>query len=123
MKTIEIVVVDPKENFARLTDFTRRIDAGGDVPEATPHLYFTSMKQLFSAITEKRMEIIRYVAAHEGVNIRQLTQGLGRDYKNVYEDVRDLCEYGLLEKNGKGELSAPYDQIVIRANVREQRAA
>ena len=123
MKTIEISVVDPKEDFARLIGLTRRIDAGEDLPEATQRLYFTSMKQLFSAITEKRMEIIRYVAAHEGVNIRQLTQGLGRDYKNVYEDVRDLCEYGLLEKDDKGGLSAPYDQIVIRANVREQRAA
>ena len=48
---------------------------------------------------------------------------LGRDYKNVYKDVRELCEYGLLEKDEKGEVNAPYDQIVIRADLRDTQAA
>ena len=44
-------------------------------------------------------------------------------YNNVYEDVRDLCDYGLLEKDEHGVLNTPYDQIVIRTNVREVVAA
>lgn len=44
-------------------------------------------------------------------------------YNNVYEDVRDLCDYGLLEKDEHGVLNTPYDQIVIRTNVREAVAA
>jgi len=81
-------------------------------PEATPRLNFTSINQLFFAITEKRLELIRHVASHEGLNIRQLAQALGRGYKNVYEDVSELCEYGLLEKDERGTLRAPYDQLV-----------
>ncbi|MGH8652183.1 MAG: toxin-antitoxin system TumE family protein [Gammaproteobacteria bacterium] len=82
-----------------------------------------SFKQLFSAITEKRMELIRFVAAREGLNTRQLAQALGRDYKNVYKDVRELCSYGLLEKDEKGGVNAPYDEIVIRAGLRDTQAA
>jgi hypothetical protein len=37
--------------------------------------------------TKKRLELIRYVAAYEELNTRQLAQALSRDYKNVYEDV------------------------------------
>jgi predicted transcriptional regulator len=73
--------------------------------------------------TKKRLELIRYVAAHEELNTRQLAQALSRDYKNVYQDVRELGEYGLLEKDKRGILSAPYDQIVIRADLRSVRAA
>jgi predicted transcriptional regulator len=118
MKTIEITVVDPKQDLAQLRALARRIDDGERVPEATPQLKFVSLKQLFSAITEKRLELIRYVAAHAGLNTHQLAQALGRDYKNVYQEVRELCEYGLLVKGKKGDLQAPYDQIVIRADVR-----
>jgi len=40
---------------------------------------------------------------------------LGRDYKNVHTDVTDLEEQHLLDRDGDGKLTAPYDEIVIRA--------
>jgi len=123
MKTIEISVMNPKEDLARVVVLARRIDGGESLPEAVPKLNFASLKQLFSAITEKRMELIRFVAAREGLNTRQLAQALGRDYKSVYKDVRELCEYGLLGKDEKGGVNAPYDQIVIRAGLRDTQAA
>jgi len=123
MKTIEIGVIDPKQDYAELLTLARDIDAGKTMVEAVPRLNFTSLKQLFATITEKRLELIRYVAIHEGLNTHQLARSLGRDYNTVYEDVRDLCDYGLLEKDEYGILNAPYDQIVIRTNVREDVAA
>ncbi|MFO1433254.1 MAG: hypothetical protein U1F76_24665 [Candidatus Competibacteraceae bacterium] len=123
MKTIEIGVIDPKQDYAELLALARDIDAGKTMVEAVPKLNFTSLKQLFATITEKRLELIRHVATHEGLNTRQLSHSLGRDYNDVYEDVRDLCDYGLLEKDEHGVLNAPYDQIVIRTNVREDVAA
>jgi len=44
---------------------------------------------------------------------------LGRDYKNVYTDVQALVELGLIERDERGRLSAPFDEIVIRAELRE----
>jgi len=123
MKTIEIGVITPEADRARALAVARQIDSGTDLPEATARLNFTSIKQLFSAITEKRLELVRHVASHEGLNIRQLAQALERDYKNVYEDVRKLCEYGLLEKDDRGALRAPFDQLVIRADLHQARVA
>ncbi|MHB1735286.1 MAG: HVO_A0114 family putative DNA-binding protein [Acidithiobacillus sp.] len=48
-----------------------------------------------------------------------MARNLGRDYKNVHTDVAHLIDLGLLEKNERGELSAPYDEMVIHAFVRD----
>ena len=87
---------------------------------ATPRISFGSIKDLFAAITEKRLELLRHVAEHpDTLNTRQLAQALGRDYKNVYTDVSQLEELGLIEKGEKGVLSVPYDEIVIHAGLTE----
>ena len=74
---------------------------------------------MFSVITEKRLELLRHVASNEGLNIRQLAQSPGRDYKNVHTDVTELVDLGLLERNDIGTLSAPFDEIVIYAGIRD----
>ena len=48
-----------------------------------------------------------------------LVTALGRDYKNVHTDVQALIELGLLEKDERGGLRAPFDEIVIRAGLRK----
>ncbi len=72
MKTLEIGVMTPQADRARALALARQVDSGADLPEAVSQLNVTSMKQLFSAITEKRLELIRHVANQEGLNIRQL---------------------------------------------------
>jgi predicted transcriptional regulator len=81
-------------------------------------LAFGTLAQLFSAITEKRLALVRHVAGREGLNTRQLSIELGRDYKNVYTDVQALLDLGLIGKDERGRLTAPFDEIVIRAELR-----
>ena len=84
----------------------------------TPRLAFGSIRDLFSTITEKRLELLRHVATHQGeFNTRQLALSLNRDYKNIHTDVSALEELGLLEKDGEGRLSVPFDEIVIHAGL------
>ncbi|MHB8743674.1 MAG: HVO_A0114 family putative DNA-binding protein [Sulfuricaulis sp.] len=124
MKRIEISIGRGlKAALKGFADVARRVERGVTLPPAVPQLRFSSINQLFSAITEKRLELIRHVAEHGGLNTRQLAQVLGRDYKNVHTDVRDLCDYGLLRKDSRGRLTAPYDEIVIRADVRRAKKA
>ena len=118
MNRIEIGVADPKIEQARLLEWAARIDAGETPPEATPALNFSSEKQLQATFTEKRLELLRFVARNEGLSIRQIAQGLDRDYKNVHGDISLLAELGLLEKRDGG-LFAPYDDIVVRYVLRE----
>jgi predicted transcriptional regulator len=116
MNRIEIEVLKPQAALDAFSDTWRSVQAGEPM---TPRLAFGSLRELFSAITEKRLELLRYVAMHEGLNTRQLAQQLERNYKNVYTDVADLVHLGLLEKDNRGGLTAPYDEIVIHTCIRD----
>ena len=117
MKRIEIEIMRSSDALNAVIDTWHKAEAGKHV---TPRLSFGSIKDLFSAITEKRLELLRYVAKQKEVlNTRQLAQALGRDYKNVYTDVSELEKLGLVEKDEKGALTVPYDEIVIHAGLTE----
>ena len=117
MKRIEIEVLKPSDALAAFAETWRHAAARGKA--ATARLVFGSLGALFSAITQKRLELVRYAAAHKGLNTRKLAQALGRNYKNVHTDVAALTELGLLDKDSRGNLSVPFDEIVIRAGIRE----
>ena len=116
MSRIVIEVLKSNSALDAFAETWQQAEAGKNV---TPRLAFGRLRDLFSAITEKRLELIRFVAEHEGLNTRQLAQHLGRDYKNVYTDVKALVELGLLDKDEQGRLAAPFDEIIIRASVRD----
>jgi len=115
MKRIEIEIMRSSDALKAAVDTWHRAEAGRHI---TPRISFGSIKDLFAAITEKRLELLRHVADRQNtLNTRQLAQGLGRDYKNVHTDVSQLQELGLIEKDEKGLLSVPYDEIVIHAGL------
>jgi predicted transcriptional regulator len=53
------------------------------------------------------------------MNIRQLAESLGRDYKNVHCDVTALLDWGLLERDAQGKLVVPYDEVVLHVPLRQ----
>jgi predicted transcriptional regulator len=112
----KIDVMSSQVALGAFADTWHEIEAGG---ETTPKLAFGSRRELFSAITEKRLELLRHFASHEGLNVRQLARSLGRDDKNVHTDVTDLVELGLLDRADDGALLAPYDEILIHAGIRD----
>lgn len=117
MKRLEIEIMHSSDALDAAIDTWHKVEAGESV---TPRLSFGSIRDLFSAITEKRLELLRYVAERQGsMNIRQLAHELARDYKNVHTDVSELEELGLVEKSEDGVLSVPYDEIVIHAGLTE----
>ena len=115
MKHLEIEIMPSSDALNSAMYTWRQAEAGGT---ATPRISFGSIRDLFSAITEKRLELLRYVAQRQNsLNTRQLAQALGRDYKNVHTDISELELPGLIIKGEKGTLSAPYDEIVIHAGL------
>jgi predicted transcriptional regulator len=117
MKKIEIVITTAVQAVNDFKETWRKVEAGEAV---TPILGFGSPAELYSAITDKRLELLRYVAQHEdeALNMRQLAQALSRDYKNVHGDVKALESLGLLERSG-GKLIAPFDEIEIHLGLRK----
>ena len=116
MKRIEIEVLKPEDALKAFSDTWKKTELGNDV---IPRLAFGSLRELFSAITEKRLELLRFIALNEGYNIRQISQALNRDYKNIHTDVTELIRLGSLEKNEDGFLIAPFDEIVIHTTIRD----
>lgn len=116
MKRIEVEVLKSTAALDAFAETWRRVENHENV---TPRLAFASLHDLFSALTEKRLELMRFVAAHEGLNTNQLARELERNYKNVHTDVAALVELGLLEKSDQGTLTAPFDEIVIHAGIRD----
>ena len=115
MKRIEIIITTPEQ---ALEDFAQAWKQAERGEMATPTIGFGSPSELFSVITDRRLELLRHVAQHESMNIHQLAKALGRDYKNVHTDVKALKEIGLLERD-KGKLVAPFDEIEIRLDLRK----
>jgi len=116
MNVLEISVLSPQAVLRSFAETWRLADAGSSGPS---RLAFNSMRELFSAISEKRLELLPYVAAHHGLTPHKLAAALGRNYKNVHTDVVELVALGLLERDEDGVLSSPFDEIVIHAGIRD----
>ena len=117
MKRIEIEVVNPQQEQSQLLSWAAKLDKGQKGNTATPKLRFSSYKVLHSMLTDKRMALLEYVANTQNLSIRQLSHELGRDYKNVYDDVQRLMSLGLIEVQN-ATLYVPYDEIDIRKTLR-----
>jgi predicted transcriptional regulator len=78
-----------------------------------------SIAELASLLSPKRMELLHHVARNPGLSIRALAGALRRDYKNVHTDVSKLEGKHLLERDEDGRVKAPFDELVIRAPLRE----
>jgi predicted transcriptional regulator len=116
MSKVEITITTPAQALKDAATVWQRAEAGGE--DIVPSIGFGSPSELFAAITDRRLELLRHVASHEAPNIHQLAQALGRDYKNVHTDVKALEDLGLLERVD-GKLVAPFDEIDIRVALRE----
>lgn len=116
MSKVEIIITTPAQALKDASSAWKQASAGAT--DIVPNIGFGSPSELFTAITDKRLELLRHVAKQEGLNIHQLAQALGRDYKNVHTDVKALEELGLLERD-EGKLTAPFDEIDIRVSLKE----
>jgi predicted transcriptional regulator len=119
MNKIDIRVGPASEALQGFLDTWKRAESGVRLPDAVPELLFQNEAEMRAAMTEKRIELLRQVARHEGLNIRQLAESLGRDYKNVHGDVSALLDWGLLEKDAQNKLVAPYDEVVLHVPLRQ----
>ena len=116
MKALYVEVMSSSEALKRMARAWKSASAARQ-SEATIGL--GSIAELTNLLSPKRMELLRHVAQGPGLSIKKLAQELGRDYKNVHTDVSELESRHLLERDSDGGITAPYDQLVIRAALRQ----
>ena len=66
---------------------------------------------IYQMMSPKRMEIIDYLSSHSTKSIKTLAIELKRDYKNVYDDVKALEKFGLVEFVMEGKNKRPVTKI------------
>lgn len=106
-------------NVGSLADMGKRFAqawnraAAGEQVEET-HVTFLNVQTMLDTLSPRRLELLRHVRQHGAGSTRELALALGRDYKNVHQDVAVLEATGLLIREGR-KLSAPWDEL--QANV------
>ena len=111
---IQVHVDDLAAMGHRFVDAWRRAQAGEPVDEA--HVTFLSFQAMTETLSPRRLELLRFVRQHGAESVRELAASLGRDYKNVHQDVSALESEGLLVREGR-RLSAPWNEVQASINL------
>ena len=66
---------------------------------------------IYGMMSPKRMEILDYLSSHNTKSIKTLASELKRNYKNVYDDIKALEKFGLVELIHDGRNKRPITKI------------
>jgi predicted transcriptional regulator len=84
----------------------------GETPlEPRAKILFTELETLVRMLTSRRLELLKHLRRTGATSIRALSKALGRDYKNVHEEVVELVRLGLIERTDEGLVQVPWDEI------------
>ena len=108
-----IGIKSEQEFFGELERDWVAIDKGEKAPEPIHRAYFESAEVLSKVVTRQRLNLLKVLHANGPLTVRALAALLERDYKNVYEDVKILEESGLIERDSKNRVLAPYEKLTI----------
>ena len=112
-RTVDLHVDSLEAMGARFVDAWKRAERGDQLEER--HVTVLDLPALTALLTPKRLELLRHVHRAGGAaSIRALAGALGREYKRVHTDVKELEAAGLLVQQD-GQFVAPFD--AVRAEV------
>lgn len=100
-KTLTIQIKSTKDALEGFREFFRAVEAGRRV---TRHkgVYFTSIEAARNLLTPNRLALLRAIRTKRPGSIYELAKVVGRDLKNVQDDLRLLDDYGLVQmKDGR----------------------
>ena len=74
-------------------------------------------REEYTQLTPRRLELLDFLGAEPVSSINDLAEKLGRDVKNVYNDLKVLENLGFIALRNKGRSHIP-EQIVYEINIR-----
>ncbi len=100
-KTLTIQIKSTKDALEGFRESFKAVETGRRV---TRHkgVYFTSIEAARNLLTPNRLRLLRTIRRDRPDSIYELAKIVGRDLKNVQDDLRVLDEYGLVQlKRGR----------------------
>ena len=120
-KTLTIQIKSTKDALGGFRESFKAVEAGRRV---TCHkgVYFTSIEAARNLLTPNRLRLLRAIRRNRPGSIYELAKLVGRDLKNVQDDLRVLDEYGLVQLKrgrsaGRRETKVPralFEEIALR---------
>ena len=112
-KQIKIGVGDAATTAKDFIDAWKLAERGEKVQDKNM-LHFESLEILLKELTPGRWALLKKLHANGPMSIRALAKDLGRDYKNVYTDVRRLENIGLIGRTKNDRIIVPWDIVEAR---------
>lgn len=102
-------------------EFRRKVKAleEGELPDDM-HVLNVTDEELQRLASSKNIELLRTIAEHEPDSINELSEQVGRGYKEVHKNVEELEEIGVIGFKQEGGAKKPvfrYDEIDIQVSV------
>lgn len=107
---INIGIENPDRGFDRFVDAWHKAE-NDELKQEEIHLNFEDFALFVSALTPKRLELMRALRQYGPLSVRALAKQVGRDYKNVHSDTKILEEVDLIHRTEHKLLTAPWDVI------------
>lgn len=112
-KQIEIGMGDATSTAKGFIDAWKRAEREEKV-EAEQRLYFENLETLFKTLTSGRWVLLKKLRTKGPMSIRALANELGRDYKNVHTDVKQLEKIELISRSKDNKIEVPWDLVEAR---------
>jgi predicted transcriptional regulator len=101
-----------EESLNETLEACKRTEKG--LPTGSVHrIDFTDQAALFSTLSPKRMELLRYLRRNGPMSARQLAKDLERDYKNIQGDIKMLSQLEIVVTDDSGKYLVPWDDVTI----------
>lgn len=130
-RRLRIGIRSRKNSYIAALQALRQVE-GGERSSRGPGLYFESLEDLRKLLTPKRLDLLVAILHHAPGSVTELARRLGRDIKNVSEDLAALQQLRLIEfapgpthGNARAPI-VPYDEIDLTIDLQAlaaQRAA
>jgi predicted transcriptional regulator len=112
-KTILVGVKTAQEAAQEAIKAWKRAEHNEPVEKPVERIYFPSEELFFSAMSVKRRELLKFLRRNGPMSIKQLSEQLDRQYKNVHTDIKLLEKIGLVELDSKTKVFCPWDVITL----------
>jgi predicted transcriptional regulator len=112
-KQITIGVCEAATTAKEFIDAWKFAERGKTVREKH-RLHFENLEVLLKTLTPRRWALLKKLHANGPMSIRALSKDIGRDYKNVYTDVRCLENIDLIGRTKNDRIKVPWDIVEAR---------
>lgn len=122
VKNVKISIKSTEEHFQEVKEVWEKASRGEKLKKHVG-VYFESVEAFRKILTDKRLEVLHTIRMKHPGSIHELSKMLGRDEKNISQDLSFLENVGLvkLKKTKEGRertiLNVPYEKIQLEISI------